>query len=65
MEVELRLWCCTEELHTTLTLIHTLENTLADMNNRNAELHMTIEKVWGQFFLKKSHLYPNHTIASL
>ncbi|XP_019728011.1 pericentrin isoform X3 [Hippocampus comes] len=49
VEVELRLWCCTEELHTSLTLIHTLENTLADMNKCNAELRMTIEKLKTEF----------------
>ncbi|XP_051942198.1 pericentrin isoform X2 [Hippocampus zosterae] len=49
VEVELRLWCCTEELHTSLTLIHNLENTLADMNKCNAELRMTIEKLKREF----------------
>ncbi|XP_061824099.2 pericentrin isoform X2 [Nerophis lumbriciformis] len=39
VEVEQRLWCFTEELHTRLTLIHTLENTVAIMDKQhNAEL---------------------------
>ncbi|XP_077477528.1 pericentrin [Stigmatopora argus] len=38
VEVELRLWGCTEERHTSLTLIHSLQNTLADEKKRNGEL---------------------------
>ncbi|XP_057715000.1 pericentrin isoform X2 [Corythoichthys intestinalis] len=49
VEVELRLWGFTEERHTSLTLIHTLENTLADMNKRNTELHMTTQKLKREF----------------
>ncbi|KAM9786838.1 pericentrin isoform 2-T2 [Syngnathus typhle] len=45
VEVELRLWCCIEELHTNLTFIHTLESTLADVNQRNGELHQMNEKL--------------------
>ncbi|XP_061553374.1 pericentrin isoform X3 [Phycodurus eques] len=49
VEVELRLWCCTAERHASLTLIHTLENTLADMNKLNAELHKTTQKLKREF----------------
>ncbi|XP_061699443.1 pericentrin isoform X2 [Syngnathoides biaculeatus] len=49
VEVELRLWCCTEERHTSLTLIHTLEKTLAEMNKLNAELHNATEKMKKEF----------------
>nr|XP_057947420.1 pericentrin isoform X4 [Doryrhamphus excisus] len=38
-EVEQRLWCHTEELHTKMTLIHTLDNTVLNMDKQhNAEL---------------------------
>ncbi|XP_054652131.1 pericentrin isoform X3 [Dunckerocampus dactyliophorus] len=39
VEVEQRLWCYTEELHTSTTLIHTLYNTVVNMEKQhNAEL---------------------------
>ncbi|XP_077416104.1 pericentrin isoform X2 [Vanacampus margaritifer] len=56
VEVELRLWCCAEELHTSLTLIHTLEDTLADVNKHNAELHQTTEKLKREFDKERVNL---------
>ncbi|XP_061752105.1 pericentrin isoform X3 [Nerophis ophidion] len=46
VEVEQRLWCFTEELHTRLTLIHTLENTVAIMDKQhNAELQKLKQEI--------------------
>ncbi|XP_060938561.1 pericentrin [Limanda limanda] len=48
-EVELRLWCHTEELQTRMTMIHTLEDRVAalseqhDAEIQNAQKHMTTE----------------------
>ncbi|XP_077396087.1 pericentrin isoform X2 [Festucalex cinctus] len=56
VEVELRLWCCAEELHTSLTLIHTLEDTLADVNKHNAELQQTTEKLKREFDKERASL---------
>ncbi|XP_029350413.1 pericentrin isoform X2 [Echeneis naucrates] len=46
IELEQRLWCHAEELQTRVTIIHTLENRLAAMNEQhNAEMQETTRKL--------------------
>ncbi|XP_039994200.1 pericentrin isoform X3 [Xiphias gladius] len=50
VEVEQRLWCHTEELHTRLTIIHTLENRLAALSEQHdAEMQKNTQKLKQEF----------------
>ncbi|XP_051804402.1 pericentrin isoform X2 [Acanthochromis polyacanthus] len=57
VEVEQRIWCHSEELQTRMTIIHTLENRLAALNQQHdAEMQKSMQKLKQEFAVELAHL---------
>ncbi|XP_053191638.1 pericentrin [Scomber japonicus] len=57
VEVEQRMWCHTEELQARMTIIHTLENKLADLSKQHeAEMSNNTQKLKQEFAGELVHL---------
>ncbi|XP_070699119.1 pericentrin [Pempheris klunzingeri] len=56
VEVEQRMWCHTEELQTSMTIIHTLKDGLATLNQRDAEMQSNTQKLKQEFAGELVHL---------
>ncbi|XP_062295952.1 pericentrin isoform X3 [Scomber scombrus] len=57
VEVEQRMWCYTEELQARMTIIHTLENKLADLSKQHeAEMQNNTQKFKQEFAGELVHL---------
>ncbi|KAK5886534.1 hypothetical protein CesoFtcFv8_017560 [Champsocephalus esox] len=57
VEVEQRMWCLTEELHSRMTIIHTLDSKLAALSKQNdAEVQRNTQKLKQEFAGELVHL---------